>query len=187
MRKDQFINLIESINHVVEARRGYGYGYGRKEHTSHPTAYEGEMMGIPDPEGFDDPAGLASGLWGTQTQVHTPAKQTITPVAPKEMGASGKQLSLASYMPYPGSPRWHPYPYLNDPVIKDNLHGIPQEAHAKLLDMAKNVSVNSPETIRNLGHFLISQGVDPQHPHIQSLFDDADRHEQYNKDKYGRD
>ena len=183
MRKEQFINLIESINNIVEARRGYGYEYGGERYANFPTEAE-----VPS-GGFDDPAAIASGLFGSRqsppSQVHTPAKQTVTPAAPKEMGASGKQLSLASYMPHQ-SKAYHPYPYLNDPVIKDNLHGIPVEAHAKLLDMAKNVSVNSPETIRSLGHFLISQGVDPQHPHIQGLFQEADFHDDMNRDKYGR-
>lgn len=182
MNKNQFINLIESINNIVEARRGYGYGYGGEEYANFPTERE-----VPS-GGYDDPAAVASGLFGTPrtpTQVHTPAKQTVTPAAPKEMGASGKQLSLSSYMPH-RSGAYHPYPYLNDPVIKDNLHGIPVEAHAKLLDMAKNVSVNSPNTIRALGDFLISHGVDPMHPHIRGLMQDADFHDEMNRDRYSR-
>ena len=180
MQKQQFINLIESINNIVEARRGYGYGYGGEEYATFPTEAEYPSGG------YDDPAAVASGMFGsrpqTPSQVHTPAKQTITPAAPKEMGASGKQLSMASFMPHSANPMDAKV----DEVITGNLHGLSPEAHAQSVKMLKGISVNSPETIRNLGRFLVKQGVDPAHPHVQKLFRSADFHDQMNDERYSR-
>ena len=180
MQKQKFINLIESINHVVEARRGYSdRGYSEPYYSTFPTEAEYPSGGT------DDPAAVASGLFGrprTPPQVHTPAKQTITPAAPKEMGASGKQLSLASYMPHSANPMDAKV----DEVITGNLHGLSPEAHAQSVKMLKGISVNSPETIRNLGRFLVTQGVDPAHPHVQKLFRSADFHDQMNDERYSR-
>lgn len=185
MNKRQFINLIESINNVVESRRGYGYEYGGERYANFPTEAEVPSGGYDDPAFIQSQGKMPAAPHSNVSQSMGSHPSMVPTIQAKEFGASGKQLSLASYMPH-RSKAYHPYPYLNDPVIRDNLHGIPEEAHAKLLDMAKNVYVNSPETIRELGHFLISQGVDPKHPHIQGLFRDADFHDQMNDERYSR-
>jgi hypothetical protein len=105
----------------------------------------------------------------------------VPTIQAKQFGASGKQLSLASYMPHKGSAL---QPFLNDPVIKDNLHELPTETHSKLLTMAKEAGYRNPESIRDIGRFLVQSGVDPAHPHVRGLFNKADSAEEHNKYSY---
>lgn len=183
MQREQFKNLVKSVQVLLEGR------YEDEErYANFPTAAE---MGR-DPMGYDDPAGVQSGLFKGSTPVapHSNVSTSmgahpsmVPTIQAKQFGASGKQLSLASYMPHRDM-KYNPYPYLNDPVIRDNLHELPPEVHSEVLKMAKNVLVREPESIRNLGRFLVQNGVDPAHPHVRGLFNNADFHEEHNKYSY---
>ena len=202
MKKEQFKNLVKSVQMLMESerRRNNYFGYGGEEFANFETAAEAGKGA--DPEGYDDPAGVKSGLFKGSTPVAphgnastsmgahpsmVPKIQANPSMVPKiqarEFGASGKQLSLASYMPHRDM-KYNPYPYLNDPVIRDNLHELPPEVHSEVLKMAKNVLVREPESIRNLGRFLVQNGVDPAHPHVRGLFANADFHEDQNRWDY---
>ncbi len=183
MQREQFKNLVKSVQVLLEGRRN-----DEEEYANFPTAAE---MGR-DPMGIDDPAAVQSGLFKGSTPVapHSNASTSmgahpsmVPKIQAREFGASGKQLSLASYMPHRDG-KYHPYPYLNDPVIRDNLHELPPEVHSEVLKMAKNVLVREPESIRNLGRFLVQNGVDPAHPHVRGLFANADFHEDQNRWDY---
>jgi hypothetical protein len=183
MQREQFKNLVKSVQVLLEGRRN-----DEEEYANFPTAAE---MGR-DPMGIDDPAAVQSGLFKGSTPVapHGNASTSmgahpsmVPKIQAKEFGASGKQLSLASYMPHRDM-KYNPYPYLNDPVIRDNLHELPPEVHSEVLKMAKNVLVREPESIRNLGRFLVQNGVDPAHPHVRGLFANADFHEEQNRWDY---
>jgi hypothetical protein len=192
MQREQFKNLVKSVKMLMESerRRNNYFGYGGEEFANFRTA--AEMGKGADPMGIDDPAGVESGLFKGSTPVapHGNASTSmgahpsmVPKIQAKEFGASGKQLSLASYMPHRDM-KYNPYPYLNDPVIRDNLHELPPEVHSEVLKMAKNVLVREPESIRNLGRFLVQNGVDPAHPHVRGLFANADFHEEHNKYSY---
>ena len=181
MQKEQFKNLVKSVQMLLEGRRN-----DEEEYANFPTAAE---MGR-DPMGYDDPAAVQSGLFKGSTPVapHSNVSTTmgahpsmVPTIQAKQFGASGKQLSLASYMPHKGSAL---QPFLNDPVIKDNLHELPTETHSKLLTMAKEAGYRNPESIRDIGRFLVQSGVDPAHPHVRGLFNKADSAEEHNKYSY---
>ncbi len=188
MQREQFKNLVKSVQMLMESerRRNDYFGYGGEPYANLPTEAEVPSGGI------DDPAAVQSGLVRGSTPVapHSNVSTSmgahpsmVPKIQAKEFGASGKQLSLASYMPHRDM-KYNPYPYLNDPVIRDNLHELPPEVHSEVLKMAKNVLVREPESIRNLGRFLVENGVDPAHPHVRGLFANADFHEEHNKYSY---
>jgi hypothetical protein len=186
MKKEQFKNLVKSVQMLLEGRRGEDdyFGYGGERYSNFPTEAE-----VPS-GGYDDPAAVQSGLVRGSTPIapHSNVSTSmgahpsmVPKIQAKEFGASGKQLSLASYMPHKGSAL---QPFLNDPVIKDNLHELPTETHSKLLTMAKEAGYRNPESIRNIGRFLVQSGVDPAHPHVRGLFNKADSAEEHNKYSY---
>lgn len=188
MQREQFKNLVKSVKMLMESerRRNNYFGYGGAEYATFPTEAE-----VPSGE-IDDPAAVQSGLFKGSTPVapHSNASTSmgahpsmVPKIQAREFGASGKQLSLASYMPHRDM-TYNPYRYLNDPVIRDNLHELPPEVHSEVLKMAKNVLVREPESIRNLGRFLVQNGVDPAHPHVRGLFANADFHEEQNRWDY---
>jgi hypothetical protein len=188
MKKEQFKNLVKSVQMLLEGRRGEDdyFGYGGERYANFPTEAE-----VPS-GGYDDPAAVQSGLVKGSTPIapHSNVSTSmgahpsmVPKIQAKEFGASGKQLSLASHMPYPVTIS-QSNQYVNDPVIRDNLHELPPEAHSELLNMAQNVRFRNPESIRDIGRFLVQNGVDPAHPHVRKLFNDADFHEEHNRYSY---
>jgi hypothetical protein len=113
MQKQQFINLIESINHVVEARRGYSEPY----YSNFPTEAEYPSGGTDDPAFLQSQGKMPAAPHSNVSQSMGSHPSMVPTIQAKEFGASGKQLSLASFMPQQGD-----QPSVrNDEVIIGNL------------------------------------------------------------------
>jgi hypothetical protein len=180
MKKEQFKNLVKSVQMLLEGRRN-----DEEEYANFPTAAE---MGR-DPMGYDDPAAVQSGLFKGSTPVapHSNvstsmgAHPSMVPrIQPKQFG---RQLSLSTMMPHPGEAR-NPHPFLYHPIIKDNLHELSPEDHEKAKELAKNVSWNEPSTMISLAHFFVSRDMDTKHPFIRQLWKTASEAQDWNDDRY---
>lgn len=185
MKKEQFKNLIESVQSIVEGRRDR-----EEEYANFPTA--AEMGRGSDPMGYDDPAAVQSGLFKRSTPVapHSNVSTSmgshpamVPTTTSKEPPKFGWQLTLPSYMPH-RTGEYSPKMGERDPVIKDRLHDISSEAHQKAYELANQIFMRSPETFHILADHLVKSGVDPKHPHIVTLRRAAEEAHEWNRYNY---